>query len=297
VLAAALIWSTSFAVTKVALLQIPPMTIGALRFSLAAVVLAVAVRLRPDRRLPTPRQRLTIGLAGLLGISLYFALENFGVDLATASDATLIVASYPVITLALELVLRRATVSVVRLAGMLVAMGGVWLVVQGAPETNAGHRMWGDALLIAGGGVWAAYNLMARRDSSGASPVVVTYYQTLFGAGGFIAMSLLEARRWVWPSPANLGRVLFLAGLCSVTAFLLYNYGLRRLLPSIAVNLLNIVPVAGLGWAMLLARESVNAVQLAGGAIVIAGVGAGLYQNATGRTAEDRRSGPRRAAR
>ncbi len=205
-------------------------------------------------------------------------MENLGVDLATASDATLIIAAYPIITLALELILRRATLSVVRLAGMVIAIGGVWLVVSSGAGDESGSRWWGDALLVLGGLVWAGYNLVAQRDTSGASPVVVTYYQTLAGALGFLAMSLFEADRWAWPSPANLGRVLFLAGLCSVAAFLLYNYGLRGLLPSVAVNLLNIVPVAGLVWAAVLAGESVDGQQVIGGAVVIAGVVTGLYQ-------------------
>lgn len=285
VLGAALIWSTSFAVTKVALGEIPPMTIGAIRFSLAALVLAAMVHTRRDRRLPTVRQRLFIGLAGLLGITAYFAVENLGVDLATASDATLIVAAYPIITLALELALRRATLSVIRLAGMVVAIGGVWLVVRGGAGGESGNRLWGDALLILGGLVWAGYNLVAQRDTSGASPVVVTYYQTLAGALGFLAMSLSETDRWAWPSPANLGRMLFLAGLCSVAAFLLYNYGLRGLLPSVAVNLLNIVPVAGLVWAASLAGESIGTQQIIGGAVVIAGVVSGLYQPKSDRPA------------
>ncbi|MEU6265740.1 DMT family transporter [Saccharopolyspora shandongensis] len=283
VVAAALIWSASFAVTKVALAEIPPMTIGAIRFGFAALILAAVIHTRRDRRLPAVRQRLFIGLAGLLGITAYFAVENLGVDLATASDATLIVASYPIITLALELILRRATLSVVRLAGMVIAIGGVWLVVQGGAGGDLRNRLWGDTLLILGGLVWAGYNLVAQRDNSGASPVVVTYYQTLAGALGFIAMSLFETDRWAWPSPANLGRMLFLAGLCSVAAFLLYNYGLRGLLPSVAVNLLNIVPVAGLVWAALLAGESIGAQQIIGGAVVIAGVVFGLYQRKSDR--------------
>src|ERR1039458_4510150 len=46
VLLAALIWSTSFAVTKVTLRALPPLTIGALRFALAAIVLGVIVHAR-----------------------------------------------------------------------------------------------------------------------------------------------------------------------------------------------------------------------------------------------------------
>ncbi|MEV7095764.1 DMT family transporter [Amycolatopsis sp. NPDC051045] len=281
VLGAALIWSSSFAVTKVALAEVPPMTLGALRFVLAALILGVAVHTGPDRRrLPSPRQRLFIGAAGLLGITAYFALENVGVDLATASDATLIVASYPIMTLVLEVLAGRTAVSPVRLTGMLVAIAGVWLVVQG--QQRGEHSLWGDLILIAGGLVWAVYNILARRDGSGASPIVVTYYQTLAGAGGFVLLSLSEVDRWSVPGGGTVLRIGFLAGLCSVAAFLLYNHGLRGLEPSVAVNLLNIVPVAGLGWAVLLAGERLTLVQVLGGAVVIAGVTLGLHRKRTG---------------
>ncbi|GAA2065405.1 DMT family transporter [Catenulispora yoronensis] len=284
VLGAALIWSTSFAVTKVTLARVPPMTIGAMRFGIAALILAALVHVRRGRSrservrsLPTVRQRLSIGLAGLLGISAYFAVENLGVQKATASDATLIVASYPIITLAVELVLRRTGLSLVRLAGMVIALGGVWLIVRDGAGADAESRLWGDALLILGGLVWAGFNLLGRRDTSGASPIVVTYYQTLAGALGLTALSLTETDRWAWPSNADLGRILFLAALCSVAAFGLYNYGLRGLTPSAAVNLLNIVPVAGLVWAATLAGESIGARLVVGGAVVIAGVVIGQY--------------------
>jgi drug/metabolite transporter (DMT)-like permease len=267
VLAAALIWSSSFAVTKVVLAEVPPMTLGAIRFVLAALVLGVVVH-AGGLRLPTPRQRLSLGFAGLLGITAYFALENAGVDLATASDATLIVAAYPIITLALS---GRAAFSPVRLIGMLVAVAGVWLVVRG--QTGGGeHRLWGDVLLVAGGLAWAVYNLVVRRDGSGASPIVATYYQTLAGAGGFVLLSLTEVDRWSVPAGGTLLRIGFLAVFCSVAAFLLYNHGLRGLEPSVAVNLLTIVPVAGLGWAVVLAGETLGLAQVLGGALVLIGV-------------------------
>lgn len=278
VLAAALIWSSSFAVTKVVLAEVPPMTVGALRFVLAAAILGLVVHTRRDIRLPTPQQRIRLGGAGLLGITIYFALENAGVDLASATDATLIVAAYPIITMVPEILCGRARFSATRFAGMLVAIAGVWLVVRGQTGAGGDHHLLGVVMLLAGGVVWAVYNLVAQRDDSGASPIVVTYYQTLAGAGGFVLLSLFEADRWSVPSGANLMRIGFLAALCSVAAFLLYNYGLGRLDPSAAVNLLNIVPVAGLAWAVLLAGETLNLVQVLGGAVVLVGVTMGLHR-------------------
>lgn len=182
-------------------------------------------------------------------------------------------AAYPILTLALS---GRAAFSPLRLTGMLVAVSGVGLVVRSA----GAHSLWGDAFLIAGGLAWAAYNILARRDGSGASPIVV--------------LSLSEVDRWRVPSGPDALRIAFLAGLCSVAAFLLYNHGLRRLEASVAVNLLNIVPVAGLGWAVLLAGERLTLVQLLGGAVVIAGVTLGARRKPATASTPSHRIGNRR---
>lgn len=279
ILTAALIWSSSFAVTKIVLVDVPPMTVGALRFTSAALLLGMIVHARRGRVAPTTRQKIGIAAAGLLGITAYFALENVGVDLASASDATLIVASYPVITLIIELAAGRAAFAPSRLLGMLLAIMGVWAVVSSGPRgDSAGHHLWGDLCLLAGGVAWAAYNVVAHRDDSGASAVVVTYYQTLAGASGFILLSLLELGAWTIPSGGSVLRLVFLAVFCSIAAFLAYNYGLRTLTASMAVNLLNIVPVLGLVWAVVLAGETLNLRQVAGGGIVIVGVSLGLLR-------------------
>ncbi len=96
------------------------------------------------------------------------------------------------------------------------------------------------------------------------------------GAAGFILLSLFEAERWSTPSTGSLLRIAFLAVFCSVAAFLAYNFGLQVLSPSVAVNLLNIVPVAGLAWAVILAGETLAPMQIGGGAVVILGVALGL---------------------
>ena len=49
---------------------------------------------------------------------------------------------------------------------MVVAVGGVWLVVRGGTGGDPGTRVSDDALLILGGLVWAAYDLVAQRDTS-----------------------------------------------------------------------------------------------------------------------------------
>lgn len=297
VVGAAMIWSTSFAVTKVLLDAVPPLTIGALRFTVAALLLAVAVRAQSGWRPPSRRSIAGMGLSGLLGITVYFALENIGVDLATASDATLIIASYPIITLILEAVLRQARVTVLRVVGMLLAVLGVWMVVRQGAEVSGSHRLLGDLILLAGGLVWASYNIAASRSGKGHTALTVTYYQTCAGAAGFLLLALLEHDRWGPISPVDLAALGYLAAFCSVTAFLLYNLGLKTIPSATAVNILNLVPVFGLVAAVVVAGESITWAQIVGGGVVIAGVVLSLTNidkdvGGTGGSSDDDRYGP-----
>ncbi len=70
--------------------------------------------------------------------------------------------------------------------------------------------------------------------------------------------------------------LVYLSVLCSVVAFLLYAYGLKDLDSGAAINLLNLVPVFGVGFAFLILREPVSAGQLLDGVIVIGGVALGF---------------------
>lgn len=283
VVAAALFWSSSYAVTKQVLDDVGPLTIGAIRFTMAALLLGLLIRLnrqRPAR--PDARQRRQLYLSGFLGITVYFILENVGVDLSTASDASLIVATYPMMTMLLELVVFRTRMPRLRVTGVLLATVGAFLVVRNGAEVGGSSRWTGDILLLLGGLTWAGYNVLTKRASTGQNAVSVTYYQTLAGAAGFLLASLLEAGDWRMPDATASSLLVYLAVACSVGGFLLYNYGLRRMASSVAVNILNLVPVIGVIGAVVINGETIRLAQVAGGVIIVVGVALGLVERGQG---------------
>ncbi|MER5309306.1 DMT family transporter [Streptomyces sp. NPDC002773] len=279
VMAAALFWSSSYAVTKRVLEDVGPLGIGAIRFTLAALLLGVMMRLGRRRAArPEPRQRRQLYLSGFLGITVYFVLENVGVDLSTASDASLIVATYPLMTMLLERVVLRTRMPLPRVAGVLLATLGAFLVVRNGAEVGGSSRWLGDVLLLLGGLAWAGYNVLGKRASAGQDAVSVTYHQTVAGAAGFLLASLLEADDWRLPDATASSLLVYLAVGCSVGGFLLYNYGLRRMASSVAVNILNLVPVFGVIGAVVINGESIRLAQVTGGAVIIAGVALGMIE-------------------
>jgi drug/metabolite transporter (DMT)-like permease len=272
VLGAVVLWSSSYVVTKVGVVAIPPLTFAAVRFLFAAALMA-GMAVTVQRLVPVPTRDLArLALGGLLGITAYFSLQNLGMQRTSAADATLLVASFPVITLLLEIALRRARANLLQVVGIAVAIGGIYLVMDMSQAQAAPHRLAGDLLLLATGFAWALYNFATQDVVSRYPTFTVIFWQTVFGMIALLPLALTEMRQWQPLNASGLLSALYLGVFCSTAAFLLYGFGLKSLRPGLAVNLLNLVPVFGLVFAAAFLRESIGLPQVVGGLIVIAGV-------------------------
>ncbi|HBF39484.1 MAG TPA: EamA family transporter [Firmicutes bacterium] len=278
VIGAVLLWSISFVATKIAFTAFPPLTLGALRFILAALLLGIVLLLKQGLAWPSPGDLGRLIVSGLLGITIYFAMENLGVKLATAADAALIVASYPAITMLLELLIYRIAISKVRFLGVLLAIAGVSLIVRESSHIGGSHRYIGDIILIATGIIWSFYNFVTRKVVNKYPTILITFYQTLTGAVAFLPLAWIERSQWHKPSWNSLLALFYLGLFCSVIAFLLYAYGLKRLASSSAVSLMNLVPIFGVIFAICFLHEPLSGFQFLGGMIVIAGIAFSVRQ-------------------
>ncbi|MDQ0888259.1 drug/metabolite transporter (DMT)-like permease [Paenibacillus sp. V4I9] len=271
VIIAILLWSTSFVGTKIAYNSFPPLTLGAARFVIASFILGVIMLSRKEFIRPAPKDMGLMALSGILGTTLYFALENIGLELTTASSAALIVASYPAITALLEFIFFRVKISWLKGLGIVMAVVGVYQISGGSSEESSG-QLTGNLILILAGVVFATYNFTTRKVVRNYSMVTVSFYQTIAGTLAFIPLALIERSRWQMPSVDSLWMLLYLGVFCSVAAFMLYNYGLRNLSSGVAMALMNLVPLFGVLFSTVFLHEVLHIYDLIGGMIIIVGV-------------------------
>ncbi|MFZ5644598.1 MAG: DMT family transporter [Bacillota bacterium] len=272
IITAILIWSVSFVATKIALKSFPPLGLGLIRFGLAAALIGTFLAIRKNIIKPAPKDLAKLALSGFLGITVYFSLENVGVKYSTASDAALIVSSYPAITMLLESLLFRAKFPPISYIGVGLAIGGVYIIVSGGHSSEASDRLFGNILLVLAGVVWACYNFITSTVVSTYSMTTITFYQTAAGAIGFLPLILFEADRWTFPITDSLIAVIYLGVFCSLLAFYLYAYGLRKVPSSSAVILMNLVPVFGVLFSVVILNEVISLKQILGGMVIIIGV-------------------------
>ncbi len=278
---ALLIWSTSFIGTKIAYTSFSPITLGAARFIIASIVLGMALIIKKEYIKPRLKDLGMIAISGVLGITLYFTMENIGVSLTSASNAALIVASYPAITALLELFIYKARFSKYKMLGILMAMVGVYILLHVNSDANSKDQIIGSIILIATGVVWAFYNFTTQKMVNKYPAITLSFYQTVAGTIFFIPLAFVERKQWQVPTETSLLTLVYLGVLCSVIAFLLYNFGLRKLSSSSAVSLMNLVPIFSVIFSVLILHETVSSQQLIGGVIIIAGVMLSIKQEKT----------------
>jgi len=270
ILGTVLIWGLSFVASKTVLTAgVPPMTMVAMRFLVATAILRPLLKLRePATRLERGKV-LPLVLGGLLGVTVYFFFESRGLQRTTASAASLITAIIPILVVVAERLFYRTRVRWFQWMGVLVSVAGVYLLV-GRPDT--GGEIAGSLLMLGACLAWVAYNLVSRNLHRAYSDFAVTAYQTTFGALFLLPLALLEIRSWVPLTPVVILSILYLAVVSSALGYFLYVVALARLGPAGVTPFVNLIPVVGVLGGVILLGESVTPVQIAGGAVTVAGV-------------------------
>ena len=264
------LWGVSFPVSRVAVREISPLALATGRFALAAAVLWPAAR---RRGLSLARADVPAVFAlGLLGVTLYFAFENYGLVFTTASHASLIVATVPLGTALVESIRRRRAPRPLPILGMVVAAAGVILIVR--PGAAGGRGLLGDLLVLGAMCAWVAYSFRARDLMARTPALLVTAATMTAGAATLLPLAIVESLFVPLraPSPGAWAAIAYLGLLCSAAGCLLWNLALPVLGVSVANNLLNAIPLVSVLTGVLALGEPFTRAIALGGALILAGV-------------------------
>ena len=268
-LAVAVIWGSSYLTAKGLVVAGGVLAVLSLRFLIsAAAMLPVLALRRPGR---PGRRQIFVGV--LLGgtQAAVLILETYGVSLTSATNAGVLISLTILLTPILEGAIGRRWLPPGFFLAATVAVGGAVLLVAG-PGLRAPSA--GDALMLAAAVVRAAHVTLSGHLTRGQDfdTVTLTALQTAVGAVLFTCAAgpiLATAVRAY--GPGEWLAVIYLALGCSVFAFLVQLWAVRRTSASRASLLLGTEPV----WAVLigvgLGGEHLTGVTVAGIVLVLAG--------------------------
>jgi drug/metabolite transporter (DMT)-like permease len=269
------IWGLSFLATKELLPTVPVLSLLFARFAIAAALLAAfgLAQGGRGRALRVSRRDLAM-LAGLSILSPvgYYLFETYGVAWTQAGHVSVLIATIPIGVYLIAFARRMERVTRRRTLGILLAFGGVILLMDSS-SGEAGASLAGD-LLVLGAVLCAAVQTILLKDAvRRVTPLQLTFYQALLSLVVFGPLASIDGFAWVGQlSPAGWVQLLFLAIFCSGVAFLAMNYALVRLpVTSVAVSV-NLVPVITLLAEALLLGVRLAPAKLGGAALILLGV-------------------------
>lgn len=269
------LWGLSFVSSKAVLnTGFPPLTMAFVRFVIASIILLpLRRRLAPEVKLLElrKRDRLFLFLSGLVGVTIYFFFETRGIKLTSASNAALIIAAIPVLTVLAEYLFFRTSIAWYQGLGIGLSIVGVYFIVQRSPA-HFPNALVGNLFMMGACLSWVAYILLSRNLHGGIGGLSLTAYQALVGAVTLLPLALSEYRSWQAGSLAVWLNILYLGVFCSTLGYFFYLYALSRLGPIVISSFINLIPLVGAFGGLFILGEKLSLVQLIGGLVVIAGV-------------------------
>ncbi|SDH12614.1 DMT family transporter [Agrococcus jejuensis] len=286
--AVAAVWGASFLVAKALTEEVGAASTLALRFLAAVVGLAVLCVVRRER-LPHGRG---LAIAAALGCTqaLVIGLETWGVHLTSATNAGLLISLALVCTPVLESVASRSWLPRTYFVAAVAAVVGVAMLVSdgGLRTPTVGDLLVIVAAIVRAVHVTASARLTRTRSDSTLGVVMVQLVVCAVASCAIAGAPLVDAAASL--SPRGWASVAFLGLLCSVFAFVVQLWAVRRTSATRASILMGTEPVWALAAGVALGGESLALVGLAGAALIVAASYAGQAIERRHRLAQDARA-------
>ncbi len=265
-LAATLIWGTSFVVVQKALVDLPVFHLLACRFLLATLLLLPLVRRGPGSWSPEIRRD-----GAIIGVLLFagFTLQTYGLLWTTPSRSAFLtglsVVLVPIVGLAFGRRLRPWPA-----AGSLCAALGLYVLYRPSGENDAVPFGLGDALTLACAVVFAVWVLAVER-------VVRRHSVRELAVLQFGVVTALSLPSFLFDVPTAdefssfaIGAILVMGVLATAGAFLCQLYAQRHLTAVETGVILTLEPVVAAAFSVLLGVEGWTSSLTYGGTLVLA---------------------------
>jgi drug/metabolite transporter (DMT)-like permease len=270
----AAIWGSSFMFIKVADRRLHPETLvfGRLVFAVAtlALILVWGGRLRETGRALRTNFRPLLH-AAILNVAIPFWLLAWGETRVDSGSAALLQASAPIFTAVFALFFVHAErVSGLRLFGVLLGFGGVALLVGVAP----GGSVLGALACVATGAFYAAAALYTGRRLGHVPPLLISFWMTALAAVLWAPAGLARLPG-SWPGWKAVGSVVALGVPALGIAYVFYFALITQAGAVHAMLVTYLVPPLALFYGALILDESIDASDVLGALLILAGVALG----------------------
>jgi drug/metabolite transporter (DMT)-like permease len=268
------VWSSTWLAIKVGLRDLPPISFVALRFVIAIAVL-VAVSIGRVRLLPSRSDYFLLAWTGVLMFAINYGLLFWGELHVSSGLAAVLQATIPIFGMVFaHWMLPSEPIRLQKLAGALIAIGGVAIICARLLNFSGVMAFWGALGIVIGAASAAFSNVALKARAMQIAPAMLAAWQMIFGTAPLLVVGFAidgNPANFHWTAMATFC-LLYLAIVGSALTFLLLYWLLPRMTVTNLQTIALITPPGAvmLGW--LVGGETFPLWSLLGAGLVLIGV-------------------------
>jgi drug/metabolite transporter (DMT)-like permease len=222
-----LLWSSSYILTKIGLVDIPPLTLVGFRYLIASLVLIPIALSKGEHRRISGDAWWKLGILGLLGFTVAQGLQSVGLYYLPSVSVTLILNFTPLAVMLLNLGFTGEAPHRDQMAGMALVLLGAFLFFS---DQLREYNLTGFVITFISGIGWAGYMVTGKMlfTAKQVSPLGNTAFS--MGMGTALLSSSAYFIEGLKPIPISGWLIILWLGLVNTAlAFFLWNHALKTL--------------------------------------------------------------------
>lgn len=270
-----IIWGSTYLMNKIAVSQLQPFFLSALRFSIAGIIIFIIAKVINVRLRITKKQLLNCTISGFFFLTVGNGLAVLALQYIDSSFAALEVSAQPLVVLIMMRVFFGKPIAAMSYIGVLLGFVGIFLLVSQKQIIHQDGQILGMFLIFLCMLSWAYGSIFVSKADLPANIFVNAGYQMLTGGFMLGIISLFLNESWLLPNVwetnvqwSMLGLIIF----GSIIAFTSFNFLLKEVSPEKVATNTYVNPIIALilGWWIL--DEQITTQSIIAAVVLLTGV-------------------------
>jgi len=274
------VWGINFAILKISLFEVEPITLAFFRFFIASIVLFCVVLITKqwnELKKAFKEDSLFFLMLGFFGITLIFVLQNFALQLSPTSEVAIVTSGDPIFIMILACLFIGEKLNTKKITGIILGMIGVLVVILNQADFSSlleSKSFLGNTLALMSTIAWAIYTIMSKKRVNKFKPVVVTTIASIFGSLSLlISMLIFEGvPKFSSYSVSTYMLLAYLGVVATALCLFTWNYALERLDASKVGIYMFLMPIIAIIIGVLLFQEKLTLQIITGAILVFSGI-------------------------
>lgn len=269
------IWGSTYLLNKIAVTELPPFMLAAMRFITAGVLIFIIAKVMGKPLAITKRQLINTAIAGFLFLTFGNGIVVWALKYVYSGFAALEISAQPLVVLILMRVFQGKKIKAMSVLGVILGIIGIYLLVSQNEVVSKEGSILGMIMIFVCMVSWATGSLFVGKADLPSNYFVNTGYQMIAGGFMLVILSLIFGESWslphVWSEKVQVSMVLLVV-FGSIVAFTSFNFLLKRVSPEKVATSTYVNPIIALilGWYFL--NEVITTQSIVAAIVLLTGV-------------------------